>query len=155
MKVRRPAAGGAGGARALSLFLRAVTGAVILSAGLSACGADDVYLDALRDDPMARWAPTETTDVQRFESSYDEGGGSSKQRLAQVTRLFRLASPEAVLAAQEQGVHHAQARAGWGADSLAREGFLQRPGPGGSTMTLSILASVSDPEELVLEITAP
>lgn len=123
--------------------------------GLTGCSQEDgTYLPALQQDAMAQWQPEGGELAHESSQSYAEGGSSSKQRLAQVLRSFRLSSRAAVTTAQERALDDAR-EAGWGADRLDREGFLQRPGPADSTITLSVLPSATSDAELIVELSAP
>lgn len=122
---------------------------------LSGCSSGDTYLDALQADVMARWEPDGAQLVSESTQGYDSGGAGSKQSLAQVIRVFRLPSPVDVGSAQRQGLTHAQGEGDWRTDGVGRDGFLQRPGPDGSTMTLSVLPSVTRDTEIIVKLTAP
>lgn len=148
------ATGAAVNKSARRMLLGIVAAAVMLSA--SACSSSDsTYLPALQADEMASWQPEGADLLRESEQGYTDGDVTSKQSLAHVTRVFRLPALEQVRQAQRAALEYAQSQAGWQADELDREGFLQRPGPADSTMTLSVLPSVTSDNELVVKLTAP
>lgn len=136
------------------MMLWFIAGVVAIGA-VTGCSSDQTYLPALQADPMASWQPEGAELVNESEQEYDEGGSTSKQSLAAVTRVFRLPSAADVDAARQQALAYAESEAGWSADELGRDGFLQRTGPAGSSMTLSVLSSVTSDSELVVKLSAP
>jgi hypothetical protein len=138
--------------RRLSRMLAA--GLVASLFGLIGCGSDEPYLAALQSDPMATWQPADAELTHESTQEYDAGGSASKQRLAQVRRIFALPSAQEVLVAQQRALKQARGD-GWDRDELDRDGFLQRSGPRGSTLTLSALPSATDDQELVVTLSAP
>lgn len=130
--------------------------AAVLALGFAGCSSSDgTYLPALKADAMASWQPDDAELLRKSEQGYDQGGATSKQTLAQVTRTFRLPSAAQARQAQQSALRFARSQAGWQVDELGRDGFLQRPGPAGGSMTLSVLPSVTDNNELIVQLTAP
>lgn len=131
-----------------------VAGLVSSTLGLAGCSSEEPYLKALQAEAIATWQPADAELTHESAGNYDTGGSASKQRLAQVRRVFALPSAQEVLVAQQQALEQARGD-GWGRDQLDRDGFLQRPGPRDSTITLSALPSATDAQKLVVTLSAP
>ncbi|RZU53253.1 hypothetical protein EV385_5159 [Krasilnikovia cinnamomea] len=133
------------------LRILAACAAALLS--LTGCTdpTDDTYLPALKQDPMAAWAPAGAgTPTRTFEVGYRAGGTfEGKRRQAQILRIYTLPDDAAVTAAVAAGITAAQA-AGW--TTTVTEGILTKP-MAGTNAQLTILHSTTTPRAISISLT--
>jgi len=138
-----------------------VVAAVVLSvvALLGSCGGgggggEDLYLAALREDPLSSYAPPGAEPEMSTEQARKDPSGLGKGQQAKILRSFRTDGPAGTTAAIDDALARAQ-DAGWVFDGRYDQGAtLTRPGPAASTMRLTVATNTTEPSVVSISMAA-